>query len=79
MSMNTIAETTERADNSSALARAAAALKWLGAAYVNWRLEQAALASLSAMSERELADIGLTRSDVAHAVRISAAPDRGER
>ena len=40
---------------------------WLSrqvASYVAWRNEQAAAAELSAMSDYELADIGLSRSDL---------------
>jgi uncharacterized protein YjiS (DUF1127 family) len=41
--------------------------RWL-VAYMTWRMEQAAIAALSAMSDRELKDIGLTRSEIASAV-----------
>jgi uncharacterized protein YjiS (DUF1127 family) len=40
---------------------------WLSrqvAAYAAWRLDREAAAELSAMSDRELLDIGLSRSDV---------------
>jgi uncharacterized protein YjiS (DUF1127 family) len=37
-------------------------------AYMTWRMEKAAIAALSAMSDRELRDIGLTRSEIASAV-----------
>lgn len=33
-------------------------------AYIAWRMEQAAIAHLNAMSDRELKDIGLIRSDI---------------
>jgi uncharacterized protein YjiS (DUF1127 family) len=41
--------------------------RWL-IAYMTWRLEQAAIAQLSAMSDRQLKDIGLTRSEIPNAV-----------
>jgi uncharacterized protein YjiS (DUF1127 family) len=37
-------------------------------AYMTWRVERAAIAALSAMSNRELKDIGLTRSEITSAV-----------
>ena len=39
-------------------------------AYLTWRLEQAAIAQLWSMSDRELKDIGLTRSQITRAVRL---------
>ena len=45
-------------------------------AYLSWRLEQAAIAQLSSMSDWELKDIGLNRSEITGAVRSSAARDR---
>jgi uncharacterized protein YjiS (DUF1127 family) len=41
--------------------------RWL-VGYMSWRVEQAAIAQLSAMSDRALKDIGLTRSEIASAV-----------
>jgi uncharacterized protein YjiS (DUF1127 family) len=38
------------------------------AAYMTWRLEQTAIAQLSAMSNRQLKDIGLIRSEIASAL-----------
>lgn len=38
-------------------------------AVVNWQLEQAAFAQLSAMSDRQLRDMGLARSELGPAVR----------
>lgn len=37
-------------------------------AYITWRMENIAIAQLRAMSDRELEDIGLTRSDIVRAV-----------
>jgi uncharacterized protein YjiS (DUF1127 family) len=39
-------------------------------------MEQSAIAALHWMSDRELKDIGLTRSGIDHAVRIRLPPDR---
>jgi uncharacterized protein YjiS (DUF1127 family) len=39
-------------------------------AYLTWRLERAAIAQLWAMSDRELKDIGLSRSKIASAVKL---------
>jgi uncharacterized protein YjiS (DUF1127 family) len=37
-------------------------------AYITWRMENIAIAQLRTMSDRELEDIGLTRSDIARTV-----------
>jgi len=44
--------------------------RWL-AAYTTWRREQAAIDELSAMSDRELKDMGLHRSEIPAAVKFS--------
>jgi uncharacterized protein YjiS (DUF1127 family) len=75
MSMTIASEAREEAGG-GALATAAAALKRLGAACVGWHLERSALAVLNAMSERELADIGLARAESPNAVRRGAARGR---
>ena len=41
--------------------------------YMTWRMEQAAIARLSSMSDRELKDIGLIRSNIVGAVSGDAA------
>ncbi len=46
-----------------------AAVKRGWVAYLLWRNERAAAARLASMSDRELNDIGLTRSGIATAVR----------
>jgi uncharacterized protein YjiS (DUF1127 family) len=43
---------------------------------MTWRIEQAAIAQLWSMSDRELKDIGLSRSEITSAVRAEAAHDR---
>jgi uncharacterized protein YjiS (DUF1127 family) len=50
-----------------------AAIGRLCAAYVTWRMEQSAVAVLQSMSDRQLSDIGLSRSDIPRAVRRSPA------
>jgi uncharacterized protein YjiS (DUF1127 family) len=53
-----------------------ATLKRWWVSYMTWRIEQAATAQLWSMSDRELKDIGLTRSEITGAVRGEAAPER---
>jgi uncharacterized protein YjiS (DUF1127 family) len=38
-------------------------------AYLSWRLEQATIAQLGTLSDRELKDMGLTRCEIGGAVR----------
>jgi uncharacterized protein YjiS (DUF1127 family) len=45
-------------------------------AYITWRIKRAAIAQLCSMSDRELKDIGLARSDITCAMRGEAARDR---
>ena len=49
--------------------RPAAALKRWWAAFMTWRLERAAIIQLSSLSDRQLRDIGLDRSEIMGAVR----------
>jgi uncharacterized protein YjiS (DUF1127 family) len=53
-----------------------AALKRWWVAYMTWRIQQAAMLTLGSMSDRELKDIGLTRSDIAWVVRDGTARGR---
>lgn len=53
----------------------ATTLKRWWVAYITWRIEEAAIAQLWAMSDRELEDIGLTGSAIAGAVRSEVARD----
>lgn len=41
-------------------------------AYMNWRIEQLAIARLQSMGDRELKDIGLTRESIEFAVRTGS-------
>ena len=68
--MSTITGT--RAHRSAAfefLARMAGALKHAWEAYHSWRIREATIAYLRSMSDRQLEDIGLTRSQIDYAVR----------
>ncbi len=51
--------------------RAAAKRWWM--AYITWRIEQAAISQLCAMSDRELKDIGVYRTDIVRASRLGHA------
>ena len=53
----------------------AVAKRWW-VAYITWRIKRAAIAQLCSMSDRELKDIGLTRSDITRAVWGEEARDR---
>ncbi len=53
-----------------------AALKRAWVAYINWRLERAAMGQLWSMSDRELKDIGLIRSEVARVALFATAAAR---
>jgi uncharacterized protein YjiS (DUF1127 family) len=48
-------------------------------AYMTWRIERAAIDQLSAMSDRQLKDIGLTRSEIVAAARGLTLPSRWSR
>jgi uncharacterized protein YjiS (DUF1127 family) len=54
----------------------AATLERWRAAYITWLIEQAAITQLWSMSDLELKDIGLTRSNITGAVRGGATRDR---
>ncbi len=69
--MSTISKATARNTNAASefLATAGAAvMRWWGA-YIAWRMEEAAIAHLKSMSDRELKDIGLSRSQIEPSVR----------
>lgn len=51
----------------------AARAKRLWIAYITWRIEQAAINQLCAMSDRELEGIGVCRTDIARAARLGRA------
>ena len=68
--------TASQAGSGRISGRLAAALKSLWTAFIAWRQRQAALAHLQAMSDRELRDIGLSRSQIECAVTGERARDR---
>jgi len=77
--MSTISATpasSEAFTGNSWVTRPAAALKRWWMAYLTWRLEQAAIAQLGALSDRELKDIGLRRCEIESAVRREPKCDR---
>lgn len=59
--------------------RAVATVKRWWLAYVTWRAERAAIATLSALSDRQLKDFGLTRSGIVPAVREAMQKNRSKR
>lgn len=50
-----------------------AALKRWWLAYITWRIERAAIATLVSMSDRDLKDIGIGRSEIPGVVKDRAA------
>jgi len=54
----------------------AAVLKRWSMAYLSWRLEQAAIVQLGALSDCELKDIGLRRCEIEGAVRSEPKSER---
>jgi uncharacterized protein YjiS (DUF1127 family) len=56
--------------------RTAATLNRWWAAYLTWRLERAAINTLSSLNDRELKDIGLDRSEIMRAVKGRVARER---
>lgn len=59
--------------------RAVSTVKRWWMAYVTWRAEQAAIATLSALNDRQLKDFGLTRSGIVPAVREAMLESRSKR
>ena len=53
-----------------------ASVKRAWVAYISWRIERAAIDQLSAMSDRQLKDIGLVRSEIVAAARGFTLPSR---
>ena len=68
----------EHAASPTATTVAAKSTRWW-VAYITWRIEQTAIAQLSSMSDRELKDIGLSRSQIEAAARnsVDRMRDRG--
>lgn len=57
------------------LGRAAATCKRLWVNYITWRIERAAMAHLRSMTDRQLKDLGLSRSEIEAAVTGERARD----
>src|SRR5262245_42171160 len=53
-----------------------AALKRLWVAYINWRVEQAAIVQLRSASNRRLEDMGLTPSEISGAAKGERPAER---
>jgi uncharacterized protein YjiS (DUF1127 family) len=69
MIMSTIATSTAgQTGCGNILGKLAAAPKHLWIAYITWRVQRAAIKHLSSMSDRELEDIGLSRSQIEGAI-----------
>ena len=69
MSMTFSAPATQGLVGQPRIGGLGASLKDWWIAYLTGRIERAAIAHLSSMSDRELKDIGLVRSDIRRAVR----------
>jgi len=79
MIMSTISSAQAAARSTTSHSRAiglAASLKRWWLAYITWRTQQAAVAALRSMSDRELKDIGLTRSEITGAVKSEVTRNR---
>lgn len=75
MIMSTISNTTADKTSGGILGRLTGACKHLWTAFITWRQQRAAVAHLKSMSDRELKDIGLTRSQIECAVMGERARD----
>jgi uncharacterized protein YjiS (DUF1127 family) len=69
MIMGTTISTLAAAQAAAARAEIGAPLRGWWKAFLAWRIEQAAIAQLGMMNDRELKDIGLTRPQIIGAVR----------
>ena len=67
--MSSVLSASFGARDAASLTRAVQALRRWWIAYIEWRLERAAIAQLCALTDHQLKDIGLTRSAVPGAVR----------
>jgi uncharacterized protein YjiS (DUF1127 family) len=71
--MSTIPLVARQSSTDGQASGLAATLKRSWLAYIRWRIEQAGIAELRSMSDLELKDIGLTRTEITSAVRSEAA------
>jgi len=60
----------------SRISKLVAGLKRWTVAFIAWRAGQAAIAALSSMSDNELKDVGLVRTDIRRAAKILPTRDR---
>jgi uncharacterized protein YjiS (DUF1127 family) len=74
--ISTTSASSEALAGNSCTTRPAAVLKRWWMAYLSWRLEQAAIAQLGALGDRELKDIGLRRCEIEGAVRREPKSER---
>ena len=72
MTMSSVLSASFGARDAAPLTRVVQALSRWWIAYIEWRLERAAIAQLCALTNHQLKDMGLTRSAVAGAVRSAA-------
>jgi uncharacterized protein YjiS (DUF1127 family) len=79
--MSQVSNTAVRGSNSPSglLCMAGIAMKHWWADYVTRRVEKMAIAHLKSMSDRELHDIGLVRSQIEAVVRGTVDLERGHR
>jgi len=79
MIMSTISSAQAAARSTTNHSRAiglVASLKRWWLAYITWRTQRAAVTALRSMSDRELKDIGLTRSEITGAVKSEVTRNR---
>jgi uncharacterized protein YjiS (DUF1127 family) len=78
MIMSTLFDTSVRQEGATLEAGGAvmAAIRGALAAYLAWRAQVIAVAQLKSMTDRELQDIGLTRAEIAFAVKGGRPRDR---
>ena len=69
--MSTLMSTTDATvADTGIVATILAALARCWVAYMTWRIEKAAIATLRAMSEHDLNDLGISRSGIMDAVKF---------
>jgi uncharacterized protein YjiS (DUF1127 family) len=78
MIMSPISSTSAQHKSASSriLGTLAATPKYLWTTFIGWRVKQAALFHLHSMSDRELEDIGISRSQIECSVAGERARDR---
>jgi uncharacterized protein YjiS (DUF1127 family) len=75
--MSTLVSTTEHAPaTGGSTTTILGALKRAWVAYMTWRIEVGAATALRTMSDHDLHDLGIGRSDIAYAVKFGNAKRR---